>query len=47
MKGRWPPVPGTDDAGPLPPGWRLESVRRVEVPGLLAERHLLQLARSG
>lgn len=46
MKGRWPPVPGTDDAGPLPPGWTLQAARRVEVPGLDAERHLLRLARA-
>jgi 16S rRNA (guanine527-N7)-methyltransferase len=46
MKGRWPPAPGTDDAGPMPRGWRLEGARRVEVPGLLAERHLLRLTRA-
>jgi 16S rRNA (guanine527-N7)-methyltransferase len=45
MKGRWPPAPGTDDAGTLPPGWRLDAARRVEVPGLSAERHLLRLSR--
>jgi len=44
MKGRWPPVAGTDDAGALPPGWELQSSRRVEVPGLDAQRHLLRLA---
>ena len=47
MKGRWPPVPGTDDAGTLPERWSLESARRVEVPGLGAERHLLRLQRMG
>jgi 16S rRNA (guanine527-N7)-methyltransferase len=46
MKGRWPPVPGTDDAGPLPPGWRLDVARRVEVPGVPTERHLLRLTRA-
>jgi 16S rRNA (guanine527-N7)-methyltransferase len=46
MKGRWPPVPGTDDAGPLPPGWQLEAARRVEVPGVSTERHLLRLTRA-
>jgi 16S rRNA (guanine527-N7)-methyltransferase len=42
MKGRWPPLPGSEDQGPLP-GWTVESVRRVEVPGLDAERHLVRL----
>jgi 16S rRNA (guanine527-N7)-methyltransferase len=46
MKGRWPPVPGTDDAGALPPGWRLDAARRVEVPGVSTERHLLRLTRA-
>lgn len=45
MKGRWPPGPGSDDEGPLPEGWRMEAVRRVSIPGLAAERHLLRLAR--
>jgi 16S rRNA (guanine527-N7)-methyltransferase len=42
MKGRWPPPPGSEEAGPLP-HWTVESVRRVEVPGLDAERHLVRL----
>lgn len=46
MKGRWPPEPGMDDAGELPRGWRIESVRHVEVPGLDAQRHVLQLRRA-
>lgn len=46
MKGRWPPAPGSEDHGDLPAGWRLEAVRRVSVPGLAAERHLLRLARD-
>lgn len=46
MKGRWPPVPGTDDAGALPSGWTLQAARRVQVPGLAAERHLLALTRA-
>jgi 16S rRNA (guanine527-N7)-methyltransferase len=48
MKGRWPPPPGSEDDGALP-GWRVEEVRRVAVPGLAAERHLvlLRLALSG
>lgn len=45
MKGRWPPAPGSEDHGELPPGWQLQDVRRVTVPGLAAERHLLRLAR--
>jgi 16S rRNA (guanine527-N7)-methyltransferase len=43
MKGRWPPPPGSEDEGELPAGWRIETVRRVEVPGLDAERHLVTL----
>jgi 16S rRNA (guanine527-N7)-methyltransferase len=43
MKGRWPPAPGSDEAGPFPAGWQLEVARRVDVPGLDAERHLLVL----
>lgn len=46
MKGRWPPAPGSEDEGPLP-GWTVESVRRVEVPGLDAERHLVNLRVTG
>ena len=46
MKGRWPPEPGSDDAGALPAGWRMESLRRVTVPGLDAERHVLLLQRA-
>jgi 16S rRNA (guanine527-N7)-methyltransferase len=45
MKGRWPPPPGSDDDATLPEGWQLESVRRVTVPGLDAERHLLRIRR--
>jgi 16S rRNA (guanine527-N7)-methyltransferase len=47
MKGRWPPAAGSDEAGPLPPGWQLEAVHRVDVPGLDAERHLLVLRQRG
>ncbi|MEO8306994.1 MAG: 16S rRNA (guanine(527)-N(7))-methyltransferase RsmG [Pseudomonadota bacterium] len=43
MKGRWPPAPGSDESGPFPAGWQLEVSRRVDVPGLDAERHLLVL----
>ena len=44
MKGRWPPPPGSDDAGELPPRWQIQGVRRVQVPGLDAERHVVTLA---
>lgn len=30
----------------LPPGWRLDGVHRLDVPGLRAERHLLELCRE-
>jgi 16S rRNA (guanine527-N7)-methyltransferase len=49
MKGRWPP-PANDkdgDGGPLPAGWRIESVRPVAVPGLAEARHHLLLRRAG
>lgn len=48
MKGRWPPA-GNDadsDAGPLPPGWRIEAVRPVVVPGLDEARHQIRLRRD-
>jgi len=45
MKGRWPPPPGSEDEGALP-GWTVESARRVQVPGLDAERHLVRLRTS-
>jgi 16S rRNA (guanine527-N7)-methyltransferase len=44
MKGRWPPGPDANDSDVPPPGWRIEEVRRVQVPGLDAERHILTLA---
>ena len=46
MKGKWPPPPGSEDEGDLP-GWTVESVRRVEVPGLDADRHLVFLKLAG
>ncbi|MFM1886533.1 MAG: hypothetical protein RL026_1690 [Pseudomonadota bacterium] len=46
MKGVWPPPPGSPDEGPWPPRWRLASVRRLEVPGLPSQRHLLTLYRD-
>jgi hypothetical protein len=46
MKGRWP-QPATQDAdsdgGPLPPGWQIEAVRPVAVPGLAEARHQVLL----
>jgi 16S rRNA (guanine527-N7)-methyltransferase len=48
MKGRWPP-PAQDpegDGGPLPAGWRIESVQPVAVPGLAEARHLVLLRRD-
>jgi len=47
MKGRWPPTAGSDEFGPYPPGWQLEVARRVDVPGLDAERTLLVLHHRG
>jgi 16S rRNA (guanine527-N7)-methyltransferase len=50
MKGRWPPAaaPGNADAdgGPLPSGWKIESVRPVAVPSLGEERNILILRRD-
>lgn len=49
MKGRWPPAPSPDpdaEGGPLPVGWRIESVRAVVVPGLGESRHLIQLRHA-
>jgi 16S rRNA (guanine527-N7)-methyltransferase len=44
MKGRWPPPASgetdpTADSGPLPAGWRIASVRPVNVPGQTEARH--------
>ena len=44
MKGRWPEVPRDATPEALPRGWSIVDVTRVEVPGLDAERHLVQLA---
>lgn len=50
MKGRWPETPPKDisrqEDEALPRGWKILDVKRVEVPGLDAERHLVQLAFS-
>ena len=42
MKGARP----DDEIAALPPGWRLESVHPLTVPGLVAERHLLVVVRD-
>lgn len=48
MKGRWPPPAGDaeGDGGALPPGWRIEAVRPVAVPGLDEARHQVILRRD-
>ncbi len=46
MKGRWPPdEDAADEGAPLPPPWRIEAVRPVQVPGLAAARHHVLLHR--
>ena len=42
MKGVVP----ADEIAALPPGWRMESVQPLTVPGLEAERHLVVVARE-
>jgi 16S rRNA (guanine527-N7)-methyltransferase len=42
LKGRYP----REELAALPPGWRLEQCRAVQVPGLAAERHVLRLVRA-
>lgn len=42
MKG----VNPVDEIAALPPGWQLETVTSLDVPGLQAERHLVVVARS-
>jgi len=42
MKGSFP----EDELLALPPGWRLQAVHRLKVPGLRAERHLLEFCRE-
>ncbi len=43
QKGRFP----QDELDNLPPGFEVESVTRLDVPGLDAERHLVTIRRSG
>jgi 16S rRNA (guanine527-N7)-methyltransferase len=40
LKGRYP----ADELAQLPPGWRLQQVRALRIPGLDAERHILSFA---
>ena len=42
MKGALP----SDEIAALPAGWRLQDVRRLAVPGLEAERHLVVVSRE-
>ena len=44
MVGRWPAREPAEDAG-IPPAWQLLRQRRVQIPGLEAERHILLLSR--
>lgn len=41
MKGQHP----ADELAELPPGWALAAVHRLTVPGLIGERHLVELHR--
>lgn len=43
MKGR----PPAEELAGLPPGWRVEAVQRLDVPGLSAQRHLVIIGREG
>jgi 16S rRNA (guanine527-N7)-methyltransferase len=42
MKGQYP----TAELAALPPGWRLESVQKLVVPGLEGDRHLVTITRT-
>ena len=43
MKGVLP----VDEIGALPAGWRLAAVHPLRVPGLVGERHLVEVVRAG
>lgn len=43
MKGQRPDA----EIAALPPGWRVESIQPLAVPGLEGERHLVTVARTG
>ena len=43
MKGQRP----DDEVAELPPGWRLQAIHALHVPGLPAERHLVEVTRTG
>lgn len=45
MKGRWPEPAAEDQA--VPAGWRIASLREVEVPGLDEQRNILIMRRDG
>ena len=36
-----------DEIGALPEGWRLAAVHPLRVPGLVGERHLVEVVRAG
>ena len=36
-----------DEIGALPAGWRLAAVHPLRVPGLVGERHLVEVVRAG
>jgi 16S rRNA (guanine527-N7)-methyltransferase len=42
MKGQYPEA----ELAALPPGWRLESVQKLAVPGLEGDRHLVTITRD-
>jgi 16S rRNA (guanine527-N7)-methyltransferase len=42
MKGQKP----LDEIAGLPPGWRLQAIHPLRVPGLPAERHLVEITRA-
>ena len=42
MKGQRP----DDEIAELPPGWRLQAVHALQVPGLSAQRHLVEVTRE-